>query len=344
MSRPRSTIDPTSSTTRGSGGAEPFPIFVGRGRSGTTLFRAIFDSHPDMAIPPESPFLVSLAYKRRRYESSMGFDKDAFVADLVTHRRFELWDQDEEVIRDCMAETAPQDYAQAVRAIYGLYARTRGKQRYADKSPRTTGSIALLAHLFPEARFIHIVRDGRDVALSHLEVDFGSDDIVDAALDWRREVGACRRSGQRLGATRYREIRYEDLIDDPERCVRGVCDFIHLEFDGAMLRYFERADDLVGTTPTPSAHRGLFLPPTKGLRDWRRQMSEEDAATFEILAGSLLGSLGYERTTESVTVRARIDARQAQARRELPRRVRWLKNHLKPRRLLRRAGVGTRSL
>lgn len=167
-------------------------------------------------------------------------------------------------------------------------------------------SMPLLADLFPESRFIHVIRDGRDVALSYLQGGWGPKTLAGNAVYWKRFVRHGRREGARLGPHRYSEVRYEDLLDDPEREVRRLSRFVGLEFDDSMLRYFERAQALLVTPKHLQTHGALRLPPTKGLRDWRHEMPRDDVALFESLAGDLLNELGYERATPNVSVRARV--------------------------------------
>jgi hypothetical protein len=268
-----------------------FPFFLGAGRSGTTLLRAMFDSHPDMAIPNESGFIVRLARERRHYETSDGFDVDAFTRDFSTHVRFRPWDLTGDEVREALGN-AVADFSDAIRRLYHFYARREGKGRYGDKTPSYVMHLPLLAQLFPEARFVHIIRDGRDVALSHLDIEgWGPQSLDEAALHWKRQVLRGSSDGPGLGADRYREIRYEQLVDDPETTLVNVCEFVHLPYDVAMLRYFERAEQVAGATPH---FRNIYRPPTKGLRDWRQQMTDEDVMRFESVAGDLLARLGYE--------------------------------------------------
>ncbi|MGH2652578.1 MAG: sulfotransferase family protein [Actinomycetota bacterium] len=293
---------------------EVFPFFVGCGRSGTTLFRAIFDSHPDLAIPGESHFIVHLAPNGRRYESGARFDVEAFLADLLPHPRFRLWGLGDHQVRLALQERPPRTLPDAIRTVFATYATAEGKARYGDKTPGYVSHLSRLASLFPEARFVHIVRDGRDVALSYLDVSFGPATAEGAALHWRRLVERGRRAGAPLGADRYVEVRYEDLLDDPEATIRSLCDFIHLEFHPLMLRYPERAAEVARGSAFPEAHGRLALPPTKGLRDWRTQMTVKDVTSFELLAGDLLTDLGYELAGErpGVGARARTRARRLQ--------------------------------
>lgn len=293
-----------------------FPFFVGAPRSGTTLFRAIFDFHPGMAVPDESNFVPILGRSRSRYERPYGFAADALVEDLLRQRSFRRWGLTRDHVRNEFDAHPPRDYPDAIRGLFALFAQRQGKSRYADKTPRYILDIPLLAELFPEAKFIHIIRDGRDVALSVLDVDFGARSVGAAALSWKDFVKSGRESGRRLGS-RYCEINYEDVLKDPEATIAPLCGFVDLQFDPAMLRYFERSERI--TAPAEWSRRHVLLPPTKGLRDWRSQMSGRDVVMFEALAGDMLEELGYERSVPQipapVLIRARAEVIGREARR-----------------------------
>lgn len=269
-------------------------MIVGSGRSGTTLLRAMLDAHPDLAIPPESHFITRLARQRGRYERSDGVTVDALLEDLRRERRFLAWELDEEALRASLGEAGPRDLPAALRVVYGLYARTRGKSRFGDKTPNYVTSMPELAEFLPESRFVHIVRDGRDATLSYLERGFGPDSVVSGALRWKRLVSAGRAAGAVLGAGRYLELRYEDLVEAPEESIRLVSDFLGLSFEPGMLGYHGHTDDVLRALDR-SDHRGLGLPPTKGMRNWRSEMAPADLWAFDAIAGELLGELGYER-------------------------------------------------
>ena len=290
-----------------------FPFFVGCGRSGTTLVRAIFSSHPELVIPPESHFLGRMVEHENAYNSPTGFSTDRFLSDLYARPWLSRWELEEEIVKQAIRSNPPTDLPDAVRLVFSLYAQMSGKPRYGDKTPRYVLYLPQLANLFPEARFVHIIRDGRDVTLSLLEKDWGANNVIEGALFWKQRVEAGREAGRSLGPDRYREIRYERLMDDPEDIVRSVCEFIELPFDPVMLRYYERPRDEVfrgGVRPGTRKRDGrLRLPPTKGLRDWRRQMSKPDIAAFEIVVGDLLQELGYQRGIDRLPASARLKAR-----------------------------------
>ena len=274
-----------------------FPFIIGSGRSGTTLLRAMLDSHPEMAVPFESYFTAELATVRDRYEKDTGFDAEALLVDLLEYERFHRWEIGEETIRARFADESPIDYASAMRLVYACYAEMNGKRRYADKTPRYVEYVGVLAQVFPESLFVHIIRDGRNVACSYLDAEWGPGSVEEAARMWAYRVGVGRAGGREVGPDRYMEVRYEDLVERTEVELRRVCDFIDLSFDPRMERYFERADDLLKGEHRPHRHRRLTLPPTKNLRDWRTELAHDDVRKYEQIAGGLLSDLGYETVT-----------------------------------------------
>jgi hypothetical protein len=282
-------VDDTASTSN----PAVFPFVVGCPRSGTTLLRAMLDSHPQLAIPGESYFVVELA-PRFRKRVWRRFDRDGFAAALVAHERFQQWGISEEAVRDTLARAAPADYSDALRTVYQLYATQAGKTRFGDKTPNYVLQLPLLGALFPEARFVHIVRDGRDVALSVTGIpEWGPKRVPGGARYWVDHVAAGREAGAALGPARYFEVRYEDLVAEPEHWLRAVCRFVDLPFDTAMLSYYERFDEVIAPDLLPQYHQHLKEPPHATSR-WRQEMTPEDRAAFEAHAGRLLAAYGYE--------------------------------------------------
>jgi hypothetical protein len=295
----------------------------------------MLNAHPDMAIPHESYFVVSYGRLQRQYQLGNDFDWRKLGRDLLSHRWFCRWGIDETELTAALAARSPTDFSEAMRVVYALYAGKHGKRRYGDKTPDYVLNMPLLARLFPEARFLHIVRDGRDVALSLLDVQFGPDRVDEAAMFWSLRVARGLEAGLRLGPDRYREVRYEDLIAEPERIVASICTFVGLTFSSAMLDYSSRAGEVMKDFRHPEEQRNLLLPPTKGLRDWRTQMSRDDLARFEAIAGNELAALGYERSVHKIPLRLQVERRRTWARveskrigRALRRRVRGARQRL----------------
>jgi hypothetical protein len=277
----------------------PVPFLVGSGRAGTTLLRAMLDSHPLMAVPPETYLITELLPRREEYEQPAGLAVDRFLDDVVTNAWFKRWELTRRKVRRELDAGEAGGLADGIRAVYRAYARNKGKERYADKTPVYVYEIDTLAELFEEVRFVHLIRDGRDVACSFLGQErMRPNGPVEAALLWRERVEAGRDAGRRLGSSRYLEVRYEALIADPESVLRPVCEFVELDYDPVMLNYQERAEELIRLDGGAERHRGVFLPPTEGLRRWQTDLEPAQIEAFEIVAGDLLDQLSYPRATD----------------------------------------------
>ena len=269
----------------------------------------MLDRHSQLAVPDESYFVPQLADRHLRR-----VEPDAFVDDLRRIDTLAEWNVPLEQVRARLRPGMPA--GEAIAAVYAVYAAERGKPRWGDKTPMYMQNLRLLERLFPDAFFVHLIRDGRDAALSFLAMPRG---IVtetwmhprtpaDFAAQWRTEVAAARRLGRRVGP-RYLEVRYEDLVADVEAVLRRICDFARLEYEPAMADYAGTVD----VSAKPHQQR-LTQPPTKGVRDWRTQMPSDDVAAFEHVAGDLLRELGYETSrAPDATGRARLASYAARA-------------------------------
>jgi Sulfotransferase family len=196
-----------------------------------------------------------------------------------------------------------------------LYAEREGKTRYGDKTPGYVREMPRIERVLPEARFVHIIRDGRDVALSHLRMNWGPSTYAESAKLWRNRIRRARRNARSV--SHYTEVRFEDLVADTEGVLRRICDFIELDFDPVMLDYHERASERLAEKarelprknrpPQPAearleSHRLAREPPRSDrVGMWRERMSEEELAEYEAEAGEMLVKLGYELSAPAVS-------------------------------------------
>ena len=306
------------------------PLFlVGCGRSGSTMLRLMLDAHPDLAVPGESHFIPGL---RRRFPDPVR--RDQLTAALLRTPHFRHWKVAESSVWGRVQALGSPAFASVVEAAFLANADEHGARRWGDKTPAYVHAIPLLHGLWPDARFVHLIRDGRDVALSYRSLHWGPDTVWAAARKWRRDVEAGIRDGQPLGTDHYLETRYEDLVADPKQVLRTICAFADLPFDATMLDPQAR---LGHPTLAPDGGRAFHARSERaveaGARAWRTEMSPGDVGRFEAVAGRLLTDLGYERWFPDVGTRDRVagvirtaalDVRAAagEARAELGRRLR----------------------
>ena len=301
------------------------PFFVvGCARSGTTLLRLMLDSHPHLAVPPESHFVVRFAdggsepvtgvpaiwQRARRWIPRRDPSLDDRLEAILSTPQFANWHIEPSLVREQVLAARPTTYAALVDAVFRTYARSQGKERWGDKTPWYVLHLPLLADLFPRACFVHLVRDGRDVAVSLTERPWGPSTPVGGAFQWRQHVRTGRRAGAVLGPERYLEVRLEDLVRDTEGTLRVVCDFLAADFDRAMLEYVRDAATKVGWVHSGVRH--VTSPPTPGLRDWRSGLSREEQEEVEAVCHRELRALGY--ATEASSPRALARAWRVRAR------------------------------
>jgi hypothetical protein len=294
------------SAIRAAGSAPPpAPFVVGATRSGTTLLRLMLDAHPQIAIPSETHFIPELVAARDKH----GASPERMLELLSSHRRWGDFQMEPTDLAARWATIDPLTGPAAVRAFYALYGESHdGATRWGDKTPGYIKSMREIQGYLPEARFIHLIRDGRDVAISVLKQDWGPQSIEAAAEKWRSRVLRARSQSPYLGF--YMEVQFEDLVVHTERELRRICEFIELEFHPDMLGYHETAEERLqekaralprahgeaqSAEKRLASHAKTFEPPNPDhIGTWKKRMSPEDRAAFEALAGDLLADLGYE--------------------------------------------------
>jgi Sulfotransferase family len=283
----------------------PAPFVVGAGRSGTTLLRLMLDAHSEMVIPPETHFLPEAIERCLHVQESQA--RNCFLDTVQSSTRWVDFHLDPDVLRQRIEGLGEFDLGEALRAFYAVYAERFGKRRWGDKTPGYVMHMQDIKPVLPEAHFVHLIRDGRDAALSIQEMWFGPNSVHRAAKWWMDRIANARAQARSIHS--YLEIRYEDLVETPESALRRVCEFIALPWDAALLNYHVGAPERIAELGDMSGGSGRLVtaderrrihefatrPPETGrIGRWRREMSEADRKVFERIAGPTLQELGYE--------------------------------------------------
>ena len=217
------------------------PVFIiGQPRSGTSVFARMFRKYLKVNFGPESQFFIRMNDQLERFGD---LEKDenlrTLIAEIARERcfqrnQFNFAVDTERVFR----ETPERTYPAVVATIFSHFAEHNGLPRWGDKTPEYIENLETLHLLFPDAQYIHIVRDGRDVALSHFKTHFGAKNSVVAALEWQLNVDRVLKFAAKLPADRFTEIRYEDLMETPEAVFRHLIGFLGIEDAGDELGRF----------------------------------------------------------------------------------------------------------
>lgn len=268
------------------------PIFiVGHPRSGTTLLRFMLSSHSRIHIPDETGFVPFL-----RPDVSAPLSTDQVTA--VVHRigRLNRFWADMVPDIDEFYRALPEPTLSAVLdALYRQRIAEFGAARWGDKTPLYVQYIPTLLTLFPQANFIHMIRDGRDAALSAL-AKWGAErrylDVFYLMVNWNRNVRAGCKAKNIVPAGQYAEFHYEELVSTPEVIIRRVCEFLGEEFEPAMLKQNQLAARVGGGI---DAHIEVQRPISdSSVGRWRQELNPFQKKLADRLAGSTLTEFGYE--------------------------------------------------
>lgn len=281
------------------------PIFVtGFQRSGTTLLGNVIDRHPSVAVFIESFFIPRyyftqvLFWPLTRDSNFLRLARAIVDEESARKNRMEL--NEERVL-----SSEERTLASLIDILFQDWARSRGKERWADKSPGYISKMPVLDRMFPDSRFVHIIRDGRDVWLSLKRMGWESS-VVKVASDWNRTVSAARAFGSDIGEDRYLEVQYERLVTSPQDEARRITDFLGEPFDRAMI---EPDEDGPGN-PALAGWRKVDRAIDAGnAQKWKTRIDDDELAAFELCAGDLLESFGYEVSSREYSLSRRASTR-----------------------------------
>lgn len=279
----------------------PFFI-VGFQRSGTTLLRLMLDSHPHVAIPLDTTGLWARFEQRLDEFGSLAEveSQRRLVESILSDERLRLWETPLAVDAVINASRLP-GYPGVIEGFHLAYARAKGKSCWGNKDLVNMVHLGSVLRWFPDARIVHIVRDGRDACMSLLKQEFGGDDLLRCAESWREQVWWVRQIGGILGGSQYFELRYEDLVKEPEQALRPLATFLGIDWSPDMLEYHRRVDEAV---PSEKRHIWPLLdqPPQQSARyRWKRDMSPGARICFEKRASRVLRESGYETLDEEAS-------------------------------------------
>jgi hypothetical protein len=298
------------------------PIIVGVPRSGTTLLRLMLDAHSELAVTHEAGFIPAAAnlanplsrmfYRRLRHAIKGGSWsnslREAFYRTVTEVNNWNDFHVPGENFRQALMQNEPFTVSEGLRTFFQLYARRFGKPRWGDKTPFYNQYLKTIAGTLPEAHFIHIIRDGRDAALSGKGLPFVAGDFEAIGRNWSQQILNTRR--QARACCHYLEIRYEDLLVKTTDILQKICVFIDLSYEPGMELYYQQApermaelgntynaDGSVAATREARLHRHRLTaqpPEPTRIGRWKTEMTKEELVRFNQVAGALLKELGYE--------------------------------------------------
>ncbi len=273
------------------------PLFMfGFERSGTTLLTMMVGAHPRLSCPLS---VTGAWWDFAGQVDKFGglkttADRRAMVDAVAEHERLQMWNVPFDT-GEIASKTRPERFDDIVDGFHRAAAAAECKPAWVNMDIATLFRLEEVVRLFPTARFVQIVRDGRDVALSFKGYRFGGLNALEVAGQWSVATVTADRIGSALGPDRYLRIRYEDLIALPEQTLDRLCDFAGERFEPAMLDY---AGDVSRKVPDDKRDLWPVLdrpPQMDKVERWKREMKSSERYVIEEAAGDALSRFGYER-------------------------------------------------
>lgn len=278
---------------------DSLPFFIiSSGRSGTTLLASILDSHPQILIPPEQFVMHKVIAKYKLYNWMPWSDLcNVIVGDFARSRTNVNWQLETAQLLTVLAELAPEK--RSLRNIIDTVYRAYGKQHkqsfsiWGDKTPKNSARVENLLEVFPDAHYLALIRDGRDVVSSILEKN-ANRNIDYACEKWMQSVETINKARKSIRADQFCVIRYEDLVVDPLKTVRKILKFLNCDGDISSLSresYIKKMGGMAQAKHFGNLHKPIN---EKSVGAWRQRLSAVEAGIISKRMENYLKQYKYQ--------------------------------------------------
>ncbi len=283
-------------------------LIIGTQRSGSNLFRLMLNQLGQIAAP-HPPHILQLFFPLLDKYGDLNKAENyaALAADLCAFVKANPvpWHMDRLEPTTIINKNGPYNLIQLYSAIYEAYARQNGASMWCCKSMANLYYIDRIEEQGLKPLYIHLIRDGRDVAVSFKKAIVGEKHIYHLAKQWKEDQETSERLCMQYAPDRYIQLYYEDLIHDTEATLRKLLTKIGLDFDEKILHYYE-ADEAKQTAEAGKMWNNVVNPVMeKNSNKYLKSLSPEEILIFESIAGDTLSHYGYElqyKQEERITV------------------------------------------
>jgi hypothetical protein len=284
----------------------PFFFIVGRPRSGTTLLMAMLEANPATIIPVECPIIKNLYPKYGKRQLWSKKDLSNFYTDLTeqtfySHYKFtDLSFDFDSIQKDLLLLEGKCTFGEIIKLVYLNYNSLFPKEEIrviGDKNPDSSNFIDHYIKIFPEAKYIHIIRDYRDHIMSMFKAGFGIPSVAMLAFRWKMNFKKLERVRSEQ-PDKFLLLRYEDLVSEPEKNLRAICDFLGIEFFPVMLHHqeFIKDNELYPEQQMKEYQKSVIEPiTTLKLYNWKKNMPASNVKISDMVVGKYAEIAGYER-------------------------------------------------
>ncbi|MQA77080.1 MAG: sulfotransferase [Streptosporangiales bacterium] len=259
------------------------------------MLQLMLHAHPRLAVPPETRFVERTYFARRTFGDLRDPDSRRRLAESIVrpadtrfaHLRLDADEVTERIV------AAPPTVGSACAAVFEAYAERFGRPRWGDKRPGYHNVVPVLRRMFPDAVFVHLLRDGRDCVASLKRASWWRRSTYGSIVSWMDATRNAGHAARTLPSDAFHELRYEDLVADPPRVLAELCDFLGEDYDEAMTRPRDLAGVAVPTRKM-RVEGTLRDVSTASIGNWRQVLDPWEVELCEAVMGDRLSGLGYE--------------------------------------------------
>lgn len=264
-------------------------------RSGSTFLASILNMHSNILMAPELKGLYSTFLKQYKYYGDLKNEFNLkllsadmkFVGGQIRHFKIKLNPD----FLDENISISNRNVKSLIETFYKNILENSGKEQLGEQTPDHTPYLESINNLFPNAKIIHLIRDGRDCSLSQIKrrKDYN---IFKSAKLWNAYNELLLKFGQN-NKERYLCIKYEELIANPERTIKSICSFLNEPYISSMLDY-QKGGFAISNVNMTEDHSNLVKNVMKNnCNKWVTGFSSNELKIFESIAGKTLQKFGY---------------------------------------------------
>lgn len=272
------------------------PFFViGTQRGGTTLLRLMLDHHSNIGVPPESHFLIPLLKTYEGWHHIPKANLKNIHYAIVNGGRFDTWKTTPDELTQLLNQMDwPTSLANIIDQVFTGEVQKQQKDCWGDKTPEYVDIFEKLGDVLPNARFVFLVRDGRDVINSLLQRGWQGWSIYQRSRYWSNAVLKML-NYKRHNPGRSILIKYEDLVKSPEKTLRQVTDFLEMPYDEGMLTYHESSNNRITEMEKKQGiHQKMNrLPKATDIQKWKKSDHHKQVFFAEAMMHRALKNAGY---------------------------------------------------
>ena len=280
------------------------PIFiVGANRSGTTLLRLILNAHPNIAVPEEILYFRSriAGLRIEDWQADPGRDEfERLVGEFIP--RVDIPDLDTDAVTQRVLEL-PRNLRSPYKGLMDYWAEAQGKIRWGEKTPGNLFYADIIYEMFPDARFIHMVRDPRAGVYSMEQVWFFPEDVIFNAMSRHKHMTVGKATLENaVPPDQLLHLRYEDLVTEPVAVVKRICEFIGEDFHSEMMSYYKGADKHMRSDAAADFNALATRPITASENEkWKSGLTAAEISAIEMICADEMKEFRYERVSASIS-------------------------------------------